>query len=137
MDQDPSAFVADRKLIQKLEKISHPVTSREDSVLFLQGETPSGVFILRSGEATLEMRSESGAFVMCVRAAAGSVLGLPAFIGNEPYTLTATARKGSDVRFVSRRDFEDLMRAEPSLSLMVLQVLAAEVRAARNVLIAM
>jgi CRP-like cAMP-binding protein len=137
MDQDSSAFVADRKLIQKLEKLSQPVNRRENAVLFLQGETPSGIFILRSGEATLDMKSESGAVVMCVRAAAGSVLGLPALIGNEPYTLTATVRKGSEVRFVSRSDFEDLIRAEPSLSLMVLQVLAAEVRAARNVLIEM
>jgi len=64
----------------------------------------------------------------------GSLLGLPAIIGNEPYTLTAKARKGSDVRFVSRDDFEDLMRAEPSLTLNVLKVLATEVRAARKAL---
>jgi CRP-like cAMP-binding protein len=35
---------------------------------------------------------------------------------------------------VTRSDFEDLMRAEPSLSFKVLQVLATEVRAARKAL---
>jgi CRP-like cAMP-binding protein len=69
---------------------------------------------------------------MCLRAEAGSLLGLPAIISNEPYSMTAMVRKGSEVRFVSRHDFEDLMRAEPSLSLKVLPVLAAEVRAARQ-----
>jgi CRP-like cAMP-binding protein len=45
--------------------------------------------------------------------------------------LAATARKGSEVKFVTRGAFEDLMRAEPSLSFNVLQVIATEVRAAR------
>jgi CRP-like cAMP-binding protein len=78
------------------------------------------------------MTSESGDVVMCLRVVAGSLLGLPGIIGNEPYTLTAKARKGSEVRFVPRSDFEDLIQVEPSLSFAVLQVLAAEVRAARQ-----
>jgi CRP/FNR family transcriptional regulator len=134
MDQESSAFVADSNLIQVLEKRSLQVSCDSDQVLFCQGEAPTGVYILRSGEAALIMTSEAGEVVMCLRAAAGSLLGLPAIIGNEPYTLTAKARKGSDVRFVSRDDFEDLMRAEPSLTLNVLKVLATEVRAARKAL---
>jgi CRP-like cAMP-binding protein len=42
------------------------------------------------------------------------------------------ARKGSEVRFVTRGDFEDLLQAEPSLNFKVLQVLAAEARSARQ-----
>lgn len=131
MEQDLSAFVADRKLIQALEKRSQAVSCGEDHVLFSQGEAPTGLYILRSGEAALIMRSEYGEVVMCLRVAAGSLLGLPGIIANEPYTLTAMARKGSEVKFVTRSDFEDLIRDEPSLSLKVLQVLAAEVRSAR------
>ena len=136
MKQDTSAFVADRELIQALEKRSQPVSCGEDLVLFSQGEAPVGLYILRSGEATLVMRSEPGEEVMCLRVPAGSLIGLPAIIGNKPYTLTATARQGSEVKFVTRVDFEDLTRAEPSLCFKMLEVLAAEVRAARNVLIA-
>jgi CRP-like cAMP-binding protein len=44
------------------------------------------------------------------------------------------ARKGSEVGFVTRSQFEELLQSEPSLNLMVLQVLAAEVRSARLVL---
>jgi CRP-like cAMP-binding protein len=54
-------------------------------------------------------------------------------LGNEPYTLSAIARKGSDVSFVTRNDFEDLVQEEPSLYPKVLQVLSAEVCAARRV----
>ena len=134
MVQESSTFVADSNLILALEKKSQHVVCGVDQILFRQGEAPIGVYILRSGEAALVMTSEADEVVMCLRAAAGSLLGLPAIIGNEPYTLTAKARKGSDVRFVSRDDFEDLMRAEPSLTLNVLKVLATEVRAARKAL---
>jgi hypothetical protein len=46
--------------------------------------------------------------------------------------MTALAQGGSEVRFVAKGDFEDVIRTEPSLYPMVLQVLAAEVRAARR-----
>jgi CRP-like cAMP-binding protein len=82
----------------------------------------------------LTLESASGNTVMCVRAGADSLLGLPGIIGNEPYTMTAMARKGSEVRVVTRADFEDVIRMEPSLGLLVLQVLAVEVRSVRQAL---
>jgi CRP-like cAMP-binding protein len=80
------------------------------------------------------MKSPLGAAVMCFPAQSGSLLGLPAVVANEPYTLTAIAREGSEVKFVTHDDYEDITRAQPSLALMVLQVLAHEVRAARQAL---
>jgi CRP-like cAMP-binding protein len=127
-----TAFVANGRLIEALEKRSQPVTSGDDCILFRQGETPRGVYILRSGEATLTMKSSSGETLLRMRATAGSLLGLPGVIGREPYTLSATVRRGSVVNFVSRNDFDELIRAEPGLSLGVCEVLAAEVRSARQ-----
>jgi hypothetical protein len=129
-----TAFVANAKLIEALERRSQPVTGGIDCILFRQGETPRGVFILRSGEATLTMKSSGGDTLLQLRATAGSLLGLPGVIGGEPYTLTASVRGGSVVSFVSRKDFEALIREEPALSLGVCEVLAAEVRSARQAL---
>jgi CRP-like cAMP-binding protein len=68
---------------------------------------------------------------MCLHAGSGSLLGLPGVIGKEPYTLTAMVRQGSEVRFVTRENFEQIVEEEPELYSSVLQVLAAEVRFAR------
>jgi CRP/FNR family transcriptional regulator len=133
MNQD-SLFVADPRLVQALEQRAHPIPCRDSCVLFSQGEAPRGLHILLSGEVALVMKSSLGAAVMCLRAQSGSLLGLPAVAANEPYTLTAIARKGSEVKLLTRNDYEDIMRAQPSLALMVLQVLAHEVRAARQAL---
>jgi CRP/FNR family transcriptional regulator len=131
---DSSAFIADKELIDALEKRSIQIVCEEDRDLFRQGEMPTGLFILHSGKVTITMKSPMGEDVMCFPAALGSVLGLPGLIGNQPYTLTAFAAKGTALSFVSREDFSNMMLTEPSLSLRVLRILAAEVRTARHAL---
>ena len=128
------SFAADHDLIRALEKCSRPVSCREGHTLFSQGEAPRGLFILRSGEAALLMESAPGQAVMFVTVGPGSVLGLPAVIGKQPYTLTAMAKKDSVVGFVTEREFEDVIQAEPSLYPKILKVLASEIRAARKAL---
>ncbi|MGA2168541.1 MAG: cyclic nucleotide-binding domain-containing protein [Terracidiphilus sp.] len=135
MNLDPSAFVADPELIQALDKQSTPISCGEDRVLFRQGDAPVGLYILKSGEATLTMNSPAGKQIMSGQAAAGSLLGLPGLIGNEPFTLTAIARAGAQLSFVPRDNFTALMGADPFLSLKVLRVLAAEVRSARKAIL--
>ena len=132
MNLDSSAFVAERELIEALEKRSALLVCAEDRVLFTQGQAPNGLFIVRSGKATLTMESPTGGIIMCITAFAGSLLGLPALIGNEPYTLTAKAFKGAELGFVTREDFSSLMLSDPSLAMKILRVLAAEVRTARH-----
>jgi CRP-like cAMP-binding protein len=56
-------------------------------------------------------------------------------IGNVPYSLSARAKKGSFVSFIKREDFSRLMLTDPSVSVGVLRVLAAEVRTARMALV--
>ena len=90
-----------------------------------------GLYILKSGKASLVMKGENGVEVMHLTIGAGSILGVPAVVTKEPYTLSAMACAGAEVNFVELTEFEDLMQAEPSLFPLVLSVLAAEVRSAR------
>lgn len=131
MKLDSSAFVADKALIEALEGRSSSIVCKEDRVLFKQGDEATGLYILRAGAGRVSMRSPNGDQVMSVPVSAGSLLGLPALLGNQPYSLSAMVYKGAELRHVSREDFTTLMLNEPSLSLSVLRVLAAEVRTAR------
>jgi CRP-like cAMP-binding protein len=131
---DPSAFVADKELLDALQTRSTLIVCEEDRVLFQQGDPPTGLYILRSGAATLTMTSQTGETILSTPVKAGALLGLPGFISDQPYSLTGKASKGAELGFVSRGDFSELMLNNPSLSLKVLSVLAAEVRAARDVL---
>jgi CRP-like cAMP-binding protein len=128
---DPTAFVADDELITILEKSTTPVDCITDRVLFAQGDPPAGLYVLQVGEARLAMNSPDGRTIFSVNAPKGSLLGLPGLLGNQPYTLTATAEAGSQVGFIPRDHFTALMQSEPSVALRILAVLAAEVRSAR------
>ena len=132
---DPSAFHADTDLIAALEKLATSFPCVEDRVLFRQGDPPVGLYILSQGEAAVSMNAGGDAVVFSCVATAGSLLGLPALIANEPYSLTAVARKGAIVGFISQGEFTRMMQTELPLMVKILQVLAAEVRSARLAII--
>lgn len=72
--------------------------------------------------------------MLTARVGAGSLLGVPAVIGAKPYSLTAEVIKGAKVSLLTAEYFVHLMHTEPTLSFRLLQVLAAEVRFAREAL---
>jgi CRP-like cAMP-binding protein len=92
------------------------------------GETPKGFYILKNG-ASDEGRKRCGGTTP--HSWPGSILGIPAVVTKEPYSLSAMACARGQVDFVGLNDFEDLMKTEPSLCPLVLSVLAADVRSAR------
>lgn len=132
MQLDPTAFIADQELIAVLEKKTTRVDCASERVLFAQGDPPVGLYIVRKGVAHLAMESAEGKPIVSVEAREGSLLGLPGVLGNEPYTLTATAEPGAVVAFIPRDEFIALMQSEPRMALKILAVLAAEVRSARR-----
>lgn len=131
MQLDPSAFIAEPALIDALEKRATPFVCEEERVLFRQGDPPTGLFILRKGQITLSMDPGANQNLFACEATPGSLLGVPGLIANQPYSLTAIARQGAEVCFVTRDEFNTLMQTDQSLMLLILQVLAAEVRSAR------
>jgi CRP/FNR family transcriptional regulator len=131
---DSSAFVADPELIHALEEKSTPIACGEERVIFKQGDHPQGLYILDQGELTLTMTSPGGQQVMEIQAHPGSLLGLPGLLGEGPYTLSAIARDGARLSFLPRDEFTQLMQTDPHLSFKILQVLAAELRSARQAL---
>ena len=133
MMQVSSAFVADPDLVLELEKRAKPVVFGRDRVLFHQGDKPKGVYILKKGAAILTNMSDGDALLK-VEAGPGSLLGVPAVVGAKPYSLTVEAVEGAEVSVLTVEDFVRLMHTEPTLSFRVLQVLAEEVRFAREAL---
>ena len=134
MRLDSSAFVADPDLVRALLPRSRPVACDSERVLFTEDERAAGLYILQEGSATLRMSSRDGETIFSIEVLQGSLLGVPALVGEHPYTSTATAHAGARVRFVSRGDFAAIVPADPLLSLKMLELLSAEVRSARNAL---
>lgn len=129
---DSSAFVAEKELLEALERRTSTIVCSEERCLFAQGGAPKGLYILRRGTATMTMESPTGGKLLSLNMSPGALLGLPALIGNEPYTMSATAERGAEFGYVTREDFNSMMLADPTLAVRILRILAAEVRSARH-----
>jgi len=131
MDFNLSAFVAEPDLLLALRRHEFPVDCLEDRVLFCQGDEPTGLYVFHSGAATMVLESADGTPIATVPMRPGALLGLQALVGGEPFSMTAAAKAGAQVGFVTYNAFLALMLSKPLLALMILRVLAAEVLSTR------
>jgi CRP-like cAMP-binding protein len=121
--------ILDRGLAKKIIERSEEVIS-QDGILFRQGQLGDCIYFVKWGEVTLTMLA--GNKEIRIRAGRGSLLGLPAVFGNQPYTMTAKATWDAEIVKLSSNAFTELLNEEPRMKETVLQVLAGEVRAIRQ-----
>ena len=81
-------------------------------VLFAEGEPARGVYILRTGRATVSMSSREGRVVMLGLAQAGDVLGLNSVLRDCPYDTTVKTVEPCRTDFISRLELIELMQSQ-------------------------
>jgi CRP-like cAMP-binding protein len=87
---------------------------------------------VNSGEASLTMHT--GDKEIRIRAGQSLLLGIPAIVANQPYSMTATACWEAQIFRLSSVMFDDLIKTEPRIQQAVLRILAREVRVERQAL---
>lgn len=100
------------------------------AVLFVEGESPRGLFILCSGQAKLTANSRIGQSITLCLAEQGEVLGLSSVISNGVYLASAETLKPSQVSFIPRLQFLQFLRANPDAALSVARHLSVELHKA-------
>lgn len=93
------------------------------AVLFLEKQDPRGVFVLCAGEVKLSISSSAGKTLILRIAKPGEILGLTAVLGNTPYEVTAETLHSSQVAFIRREDFLNLLTKHPEMHQMVIRQL--------------
>jgi CRP/FNR family transcriptional regulator, cyclic AMP receptor protein len=109
--------------VRRLETITSSATYPKAATLFVEGQTPRGVFILCSGRVKLSTSSSTGKTLILRMAEAGEVLGLPATVTGKPYELTAEVAEPAQANFVTRADFLSFLREYGEAALRVAQQL--------------
>jgi CRP-like cAMP-binding protein len=125
-----SECVADCELAAAIEARSTLLRIETRRILFRQGQEPNRLFLLSAGEIVLTTKQPNGS-TLGFRAVPGSLIGLSAVAGNQPYSVTATVARNSELYAISISTFRELVGRNPRLSFRVLEILAAEVRSAR------
>jgi CRP/FNR family transcriptional regulator, cyclic AMP receptor protein len=117
-------------LLKLLNAASHLSTYPGGAVLFVEGQTPRGVFVLCSGKAKLSTTSRDGKVLILKIAEAGEVLGLSAVVAGEPFELTAETAGPCQINFVEREALLRLIEKNGEFGMHASQALSREFQSA-------
>ena len=85
--------------------IKQAVVLPQGAVIFMEGQTPRGIFLLCQGRAKLSTTSRDGKTLILRIAKPGEALGLDAVVIGKPYELIAETMQPCLLNFVNRDDF--------------------------------
>jgi CRP/FNR family transcriptional regulator, cyclic AMP receptor protein len=95
-------------------------------VLFNEGEPARGVYILRSGRATVSISSSEGRVVMLRLAQPGDVLGVNSVLQDSTYDTTVKTLESCRTEFVSRSEFIERVKQHHGGAEAMLTILSLE-----------
>jgi CRP/FNR family transcriptional regulator, cyclic AMP receptor protein len=116
--------------VKSLNNVSHLTAYPGGALLFVEGQSPRGVFILCSGKVKLTTTSREGKVLMLKMAEPGAVLGLSAVIAGEPYELSAETAQPCQVNFIEREPLLRMIRSNSEMGLHSTETLSREFQAA-------
>lgn len=102
---------------------------RDGETLFREGDTPRGVYVLRSGTVNLLFAAKSGNVKPLREAHPEQILGVSCVVTDRPHDCTATASGTCEVAFIRRDDFLRALDEYPAVWFTVLRMLSSEVNA--------
>lgn len=119
------------ELNKALRTASKPVKKKKGDVLFRAGSQARGAFVVKSGKVQLELQGAGGLYPTRTLGP-GAIIGLPATVSGEPYSLTAEAMQDCELEFISRKELLALLQHNPTAALQILRILSEEIYQMRN-----
>jgi len=109
----------DTELLKTFESLKYATVFPKGAVLFVEGQSPRGVFMLCTGKVKLTTCSSDGKAIISRIAEGGEVLGLSATVSGRPYLATAETLVPCQVNFIRREDFLRFLRENATACLRV------------------
>ncbi len=138
MNEDTLASVElfsslDKKELQTLAKSSQERTYNAGTKLFSQGDSGSGLYIIKSGKVSITQASGSGGAEKEINTTgAGEALGEMALLDDQPRSATVTAVDDVTALLLPVWEFRGVIREHPDIALKLLAVLSRRLRKAQG-----
>jgi CRP/FNR family transcriptional regulator len=104
-------------VLRSVDEACHHSVMPAGVLLFVEGQTPRGLFILCSGKVKLSTTSKEGKVLILKQAEAGEVLGLSAAISSTNYEMSAETATACQLNFIGRQDFMNLLQTESEVGM--------------------
>lgn len=112
--------------LQSLSAVSHKSVLPAGAILFVEGQSPRGLFILCSGKVNLSTTSLEGKTLIFKTAEDGAALGVSATISGKGYEATAVTATPCQVSFIDRKHFLELMETHSEVGMHTAQCLSSD-----------
>lgn len=116
--------------LEAFDGIKSTQTCQKGTVLFREGQTARGVFLLCEGRVRLSICSESGRRMTVRVAGPGEMLGLSAAVSGGCYEVTAEALDAVQVAAVRRTDLLHFLHEHRDVCLQVVNLLSEDLHVA-------
>jgi CRP/FNR family cyclic AMP-dependent transcriptional regulator len=116
--------------LKAFDEIKSTASFPRGTVLFAEGRSVRGVYILCDGRAKLSICSDVGKRLTLRVARPGEVLGLGATRSNTPYEVTAELLDNAQVVFVRRKDLLTFLKDNRMVCLEVVRMLSQDLHGA-------
>jgi CRP/FNR family transcriptional regulator len=120
--------------LEAFNRVKHTVVFPEGAVIFVEGQTPRGVFMLCQGQAKLSTTSPDGKTFILRIAKPGEVLGLHAIVTGKAYELTVETMQPSLLNFVNGEDFLRFLKEHGDACLRAAQHISRDCQEAYDVI---
>jgi len=117
-------------VLRPLDGASYHSVMPAGAVLFVEGQTPRGVYVVCSGKVKLSTTSKDGKVLILKQAQAGEVLGLSAAISGTNYEMTAETSSACQLNFIRRQDLMNLLQNQSEIGVHAAQSLSREFQSA-------
>lgn len=105
---------------------------KKGQIIFNEGGHPLGLFCVNDGKVKLEHTGMDGKEQIVRMAKGGDVLGYRALLSSERYNASAVALDDTNVCFVPKETFFNVLKSNPTLSLEIIKMLSTELRKAEQ-----
>lgn len=99
---------------------------KKNQPLFIENSTPRGVYCINEGKVKIFARGEEGKEQIIHLATAGEIVGFRAMFSGEPYKVSATTLEESNICFIGKNDFLNLVDSNPTLRNGIMKELSRE-----------
>ena len=118
--------------VEALDRLKFTTAYPKGALLFVEGEQPRGVFVLCRGRAKLTTTSTEGRSLIVKMANAGELLGVSAVMLGKSYEVSAETVEASQVSFIRRDDFLQLLSTYSEACLHTAQQLSESYHSAQR-----
>jgi CRP/FNR family transcriptional regulator len=119
-------FNSPLRAIPGIDRISRSRIYPRGAVVFREGNTAHGVYVLSSGRAKVSISSADGKKLIIRIAKGGDILGLYAGLTGRTFEATAEMVEGGRVDFISRQDLLNLIGRQNGSNLDLLEVFSRQ-----------